>query len=308
MSGGSHQDRILDLLRSGVALDDDEIASKLGIEPRQTVNQVCRRLAGRGLITRTWGPTGKIVNGLADGAGDRSPPSQPKALPRPSIAVTAGEDLVPASLARTLIILPCSGSKKPGGDVDAAGPSILASLPPTLAGELAAARKDVARRIVIGERQLMPAWQRYDGAVYSASGHAIEKMMDAGAHVLILSGGYGLVSAAEPIGDYNAVLKPGWWPHNLLGRCLLAYAASHRVQSVRAFAAATSPYYRVLSKLDWSGAGVSDALLLAPRPEPGGMAKSPRTIGEALAALADGRLDSNWISSYGLPLDITRRL
>lgn len=306
MGGGSHQHRILDLLRSGVALDDDEIASRLGIELRQAVNQVCRRLAGRGLVTRTRGPAGKIVNGLAEGA-DGSLPLHPKAPPRPSIAIAAGEDLVPASLARTLIILPCSGSKKHDGDVYTAGPSILASLPPALAGELAAARKDVARRIVIDERQVMPARQRYDGVLYRAAGHAIERMMDAGAHVLILSGGYGLVSANEPIGNYNAVLKPGWWPHNLLGRCLLAYAASHRIQSVRAFAAATSPYHRVLSNVDWSGAGVSDALLLAPRPEPGGMAKSPRTIGEAVAALADGRLNSSW-KSYGLPLEIVWRL
>jgi hypothetical protein len=249
---------------------------------------------------------GKIVNCLADGV-DRSLSPQPKAPPLPSIAVTAGKDLVPASLARTLIIIPCSRSKKPGGEVHPTGPSIMASLPPALAGELAAARMDVARRIVIEDRHLMPAWQRYDGALYRAAGRAIERMMDAGAHVLIISGGYGLVSATEPIGTYNAVLKPGWWPHNLLGRCLLASAASHRIQSVRAFAAATSPYSRILSNLDWSGAGVSDALLLAPRPGPGGMAKSPRTIGEALAALADGRLDSNWISSYGLPIEITSR-
>ncbi|MFD4635964.1 hypothetical protein ACFWN2_01545 [Lentzea sp. NPDC058436] len=62
--------RVLDeLRRSGVALDDDELARRLGVSPRQTINQVCRRLERAGRLRRYIGPDGKIVNDLrrADG-------------------------------------------------------------------------------------------------------------------------------------------------------------------------------------------------------------------------------------------------
>lgn len=62
---GTHADRILALLAQSADLDDDEIARALKIEPRQTVNQTCRMLAGRGLLIRETGTRGKIVNRLA---------------------------------------------------------------------------------------------------------------------------------------------------------------------------------------------------------------------------------------------------
>lgn len=62
--------RVLEeLRRSGVALDDDELARRLGVSPRQTINQVCRRLERAGRLRRYAGSAGKIVNDLrrADG-------------------------------------------------------------------------------------------------------------------------------------------------------------------------------------------------------------------------------------------------
>src|SRR6266545_6800810 len=47
-------------------------------------------------------------------------------------------------------------------------------------------------------------------------------------HIAILSAGYGLVSATEPIGMYNETLKTSWWPHRILERCLLAYCSALR--------------------------------------------------------------------------------
>lgn len=56
-------DRVLDLLRmTRKALDDDELARRLGVGPRQTINQVCRRLERDGRLRRIAGPDGKIVN------------------------------------------------------------------------------------------------------------------------------------------------------------------------------------------------------------------------------------------------------
>jgi hypothetical protein len=43
-------------------MDDDQLSQYLQVRPRQTINQVCRKLADRGLIRRVDGPSGKIVN------------------------------------------------------------------------------------------------------------------------------------------------------------------------------------------------------------------------------------------------------
>jgi hypothetical protein len=57
--------RILAALRtSTVPLDDDQLAARLGASQRQTINQVCRRLATHGTLRRQTGPDGKIVNVL----------------------------------------------------------------------------------------------------------------------------------------------------------------------------------------------------------------------------------------------------
>ncbi len=60
-------DRVLELLRvSHAAYDDDELARRLDVEPRQAINQACRRLAAEGRLRRYPGPEGKIVNEFID--------------------------------------------------------------------------------------------------------------------------------------------------------------------------------------------------------------------------------------------------
>lgn len=69
----TNRQKVLDLLAiSGQPLDDDQITRRAGITPRQTVNQICRRLEQEGLIRRLDGPDGKIVNELI-GAGVEQP-------------------------------------------------------------------------------------------------------------------------------------------------------------------------------------------------------------------------------------------
>lgn len=61
----SNADRILEALKaSDIPLDDDELARASGIQPRQQVNQICRRLEAEGDISRTVGPSGKVVNSI----------------------------------------------------------------------------------------------------------------------------------------------------------------------------------------------------------------------------------------------------
>jgi len=59
----THREQILDVIGlAGRPLDDDEIARRTGISPRQAVNQMCRRLEAEGVFKRSSGPDGKIAN------------------------------------------------------------------------------------------------------------------------------------------------------------------------------------------------------------------------------------------------------
>ncbi len=64
------KERILALL-AVEALDDDELAARLGVV-RQQVNQTCRAMEYDGLLTRQRGPSGKIVNRVTE-AGAQLP-------------------------------------------------------------------------------------------------------------------------------------------------------------------------------------------------------------------------------------------
>ncbi|MEU0792435.1 hypothetical protein ABZ342_20390 [Amycolatopsis sp. NPDC005961] len=64
-TSGTIAERILETLRtSRRPWDDDELAQRLGVAQRQTVNQICRRLAADGYLQRYVGGTGKLVNAL----------------------------------------------------------------------------------------------------------------------------------------------------------------------------------------------------------------------------------------------------
>ena len=68
----TNADRILEVLRtSSRPLDDDELARRCGIQPRQQVNQICLRLEAEGDLVRTAGPDGKLVNAIREQGGRR---------------------------------------------------------------------------------------------------------------------------------------------------------------------------------------------------------------------------------------------
>jgi hypothetical protein len=68
------RERVLEALRLAThPWDDDELSGRLGIHPRQTVNQAARKLEREGLIRRVSGPDEKLVNVLADDAGVSTP-------------------------------------------------------------------------------------------------------------------------------------------------------------------------------------------------------------------------------------------
>jgi hypothetical protein len=79
MHAGSRRDRVIDVMRiSSSPLDDDLLARRADISPRQSVNQICRELERTGLVRRRPGPDGKIVNewlGNRDGRPENGRPA-----------------------------------------------------------------------------------------------------------------------------------------------------------------------------------------------------------------------------------------
>jgi hypothetical protein len=93
MGWASHRERVIAAIRaSSQLLDDDQLADRTGISPRQTVNQICRALRDVGVIRRQIGPGGKIVN---EWAGDRS--EEPAHSAAPAGAAPAGSGAPGAS-------------------------------------------------------------------------------------------------------------------------------------------------------------------------------------------------------------------
>lgn len=92
----SHRDRILELLGES-SYDDDELAERLGIRPRQKVNQVCRGLASEGLVLRELGPRGKLVNVLASGIVEGKRVDQSEALEPSELSLSNEKGLAGSS-------------------------------------------------------------------------------------------------------------------------------------------------------------------------------------------------------------------
>jgi hypothetical protein len=60
----TNADRLIATLERWPGLDDDQLARQADIRPRQQVNQICRHLESQGVLRRTQGPEGKIINTL----------------------------------------------------------------------------------------------------------------------------------------------------------------------------------------------------------------------------------------------------
>jgi len=199
-----------------------------------------------------------------------------------------------------LVVIPCSKSKKPGGTVGRQGHEVVDGLPTSLVGDLTDARERNANLAKRGP-VLMPALTRYTGTLYGAAHEALASIASSGAHVLILSGGYGVVRADELIADYEMRFNPTMWPDRIVERTLEAYAERHGCVSVRAFAGGMTAYARVVRRTRWLRAGVQDAVLIAPDFHRGGAMRAvPAALGAAITALSQNRLTPQWRTVDGI--------
>jgi hypothetical protein len=214
--------------------------------------------------------------------------------------------------ATTLYIIPCSAAKLAGcGSGDRGqGRGLAHELPAATASAFLAAREAAARDARVDESTLMPGWRRYDGHFYRAARAVLaRRIADGGVrHVLITSGGYGLLLADEPIGNYSARLDLGRWPSGLLQKVLTQYARGAGIEDVRTFAPASGHDARLVRGTPWRIAGVRQGWLYTPvgAHGDGAQVKVPRAEGEAFAALLSGTLGPGWKSSDGLSLSVER--
>jgi len=241
----------------------------------------------------------------------------PKPAGAPRLAVAQGAqapDVAPQGIRAmtgapqdTLILIPCSKSKAKTDELVAPEKTIRRDLPDDLARRLADARAANRARAGIDERTLLPAWRRYTGFLYQQAAPAIGQAMAEGSHILVISGGYGIVRADEPIGLYDAVFNPSWWPGSLIEDCLLHYASRHGLTRVVALAGGSTQYAGVARRTSWRRGGVDSAVLLAPEVHGGGsMNKVPSVIGEVLITLLHDGLQADWRSSKGIGLQAER--
>jgi hypothetical protein len=315
----TNTDRIIQALHQWPGLDDDELERRADVHPRQQVNQICRRLEQQGVLKRIIGTNGKIGNvllgsqaptSLASPSGPSTPERFTSFRPSGFVAELDRDNRnaveTAADVSSTFFVIPCSSTKVSSLAARETGPSLLKVLPPALAQRLRHARDAMRVPAHIDETTLLPAWRRYGGTLYQTAARALADAEDRRLNVLIVSGGYGLVLADEPIGYYDALFRLSSWPRGLLEEILTDYAQSRKLSNVRAITSSTGDYRKLLTRVRWAAAGIDDALLLSPRAGPGAMVLSPRAQGEALSALLQGKMDASWSSSDGLRLDVQR--
>jgi hypothetical protein len=123
-----------------------------------------------------------------------------RALARPSAYGTG-------DLSDTLLLVPCSAAKRGQRLLHMKPRSLIDFLGPEAASELASGRRQAFTRCRLDpDSEPITALARYSGQPYKTEG-VIDGLLDAmarGLHVLIVSGGYGLLRAEEPIHDYHA--------------------------------------------------------------------------------------------------------
>ncbi|TDO51504.1 hypothetical protein EV643_103243 [Kribbella sp. VKM Ac-2527] len=113
-----------------------------------------------------------------------------------------------------------------------------------------------------------------------------------GAHVVILSGGYGLLRAEELIGWYEKKLRLADWPAGLLENALTDEAVRVRAQWVVALASTTTDYARLIRRVPWSRTDAAEALLVTLADAgAGAMVNVPRALGQAFRAFWEHRPD-----------------
>lgn len=155
-----------------------------------------------------------------------------------------------------LLIVPCSQSKKGENSVIAVR-SIDDFISPETLELLHSARRSAFLRpetTLDVESDAIPALFRYSGNMWSVEGfrEALKEAVSNGLHVLVESGGYGLIRIEEKIQNYEASMNrtaPVW--RSVLPLVLSNYILRNAINSI--FVAGSGQYLQILRRGKWWG-------------------------------------------------------
>jgi hypothetical protein len=231
------------------------------------------------------GPDGSVTT------PDPDPPAAAASKPEHSLTPAAGGPSSPAEALRgihperCMLIITCSGSKRPGGQA----PSHKHDS--QWAPQLREARARVLASSGLDMTRVLPAWRRYSGTFYQHANPALADAVKRG-HVLIVSGGYGILRAEELIGLYDRQLNLADWPRGVLESALISETDRLGLDTVVAFASATTGYAKLLCRVPWQEAGITASLVTISGVTGGAMVEVPRRLGQAFSVFWAGQHDS----------------
>jgi len=140
---------------------------------------------------------------------------------------------------RTVVLIPESTRKRPGGVRIAGDRDVARALPAAARADLEGLRAEV-RRVSgtgIAWNELLPACERFDGNMYRHIPEEVWESRDQGVEVLIASGLLGLVASRDPVPRYDHSMAEStppfgklnrWWHSRGLPRILGAYLEAIR--------------------------------------------------------------------------------
>ncbi|WP_261808282.1 hypothetical protein [Nonomuraea sp. C10] len=272
-----------------VSLSWSELGRIVGTIPASAIRHHPQWWHGDRSHTRAWRAAGYTLVRVEPGRAvifRRSSPIRPSSLtvPRQSATPTATTPTGSARILQqimprdVLLVIPCSKRKRDGGEAWSGRAS-------QWPAALVSARERNREAARLDERYVLPAWRRYSGEFYTAAQDALTSAVTENAPLVILSGGYGLLRADEPIGSYNKIMHLADWPRGLLEDLLIAEARHARVPTVMAFAAASTDYARLLRRVPWQRAGLTGFLVTVTGIAQGeiAMRETPRRLGQAFA-------------------------
>ncbi|ACB84397.1 DUF7664 domain-containing protein [Natranaerobius thermophilus] len=138
-------------------------------------------------------------------------------------------------------VIPCCKSKKPSGDLVKPERSIKPQDIPETWGQLRNGRKGMEYSIDFGT-SLTTAIHLYTGHFYkplfSIKEQIINKIQKGEISILIISAGYGILNALEPIHNYDELMKgrvASWWKKNRLENVLSEYLLKKQPDKVYGF-------------------------------------------------------------------------
>ncbi len=217
------------------------------------------------------------INGSGHGQAGREAAAGPSGLAEaPPERPLAPDALLRIDRRRALLVVPACAEKALGGE-PSGRPAHWCSQ------ALRQGRESILAAIPSDLSRVLPAWQRYMGGFYQHAGSALADAVVDG-NVVIISGGYGIVPATEPIGWYDRALHRSDWPAGVLEGALFGEARRADAEVVVAFAPAASELTDLVRAVPWHTAGVTAYLVTAHDAGP----EDARNLGLAFKAIWNG--------------------